>query len=307
MERTITNFRGIYGILTAAFGSNLDLDEASMRRQAEFCVRGGSHGIVVPVNASEFIVLSDEERRNCIRWTVEQTAGRVPVIAGITAQSAHQAVEFARFAKAVGADGVIAMPPYVHKAPFSAIIEYYSRIADAAQLPVFIQNYIPPVGTPLSAQQCVEIVQKVPLALYVKEETEHSGHVISEIDRLTKDLPEGSYFGTMGGKASRYLIDEYRRNACGNMPACDIVDINAKIWNYLDAGQEESAIALFEKALPLTNMEYMFGYIFYKAVLKRRGVIENSIVRVAGDNHLDELDLYEMDRILQSLESEFIV
>ena len=90
-------FRGIYGILTSAFLEDLELDEESIRRQAEFCVRGGAHGIVVPVNASEFFVLSDEERKRVIRWTVETVAGRVPVIAGVTAQSAqHAARSFLR-------------------------------------------------------------------------------------------------------------------------------------------------------------------------------------------------------------------
>ena len=60
----------------------MSLDEKSVRSQVDFCVKAGSHGIVVPVNASEFIVLSDEERKDIIRFTVEQAAGRVPVIAG---------------------------------------------------------------------------------------------------------------------------------------------------------------------------------------------------------------------------------
>ena len=44
-------FRGIYGILTSAFREDLELDEESIRRQAEFCVRGGAHGIVVPASS----------------------------------------------------------------------------------------------------------------------------------------------------------------------------------------------------------------------------------------------------------------
>lgn len=299
------NFRGIFGILTASYKENLDLDETGIRRQTDFCVRGGSHGIVVPVNASEFIVLSDEERKNMIRWTVEENGGRIPIIAGITAQSAHQAVEFAAFAREVGADGIIAMPPYSARATDDEIVDFYRRIGDAARLPVFIQNYIPPVGTPMSPELCIRIIKEAEYVCYVKEETQYSSHVLTKIAQLAEELPKGKYLGTMGGKAGRYLIDEYKRGACGNMPACDIVDIDAKIWNLLDEGNWEDAIALYEKAVPLMNMEYMYGYRFYKAVLKHRGIIENDYIRVPGGHSLDDVDREEMKRILKGLEPYF--
>lgn len=296
------NFRGIYGILTAAYKEDMDLDEISIRKQADFCVRGKSHGIVVPVNASEFIVLSDQERKDIIRWTVEETAGRIPVIAGITTQSTHQSVEFAHFAKEIGADGIIAMPPYSARATDDEIVDFYKRIGDAAQLPVFIQNYIPPVGTTMSPELCIRIIREAEFVKYIKEETQYSGHVLTKISELAKELPEGAYLGTMGGKAGRYLIDEYRRGACGNMPACDIVDIDAKIWNLLEEGKQDEAISLYNKAMPLMNMEYMYGYVLYKAVLKKRGIIATDLIRVPGGKRLDYLDEVELERILNELE-----
>ena len=86
------------------------------------------------------------------------------------------------------------------------------------------------------------------------------------------------------------------------MPACDIVDIDAQIWNLLDAGKEEAAIDLYNKAIPLMNMEYMYGYVLYKAVLKKRGIIAEDLVRVPGGKQLDDLDQVELDRILKELE-----
>ena len=105
----MTQFRGIFGILTASYKEDMSLDEKSVRSQVDFCVKAGSHGIVVPVNASEFIVLSDEERKDIIRFTVEQAAGRVPVIAGVTTQSTYQSVEFAAYAGKIGGLGLLMM------------------------------------------------------------------------------------------------------------------------------------------------------------------------------------------------------
>lgn len=298
-------FRGIYGIMTAPFKENLDLDIEDIRSEAEFCVKAGSHGIVVPVNASEFIFLSDEERKIFVKETVETVAKRVPVIAGVAATNTHSAIEFARHAKEVGADGVIAMPPYIAKGNLDDIIEYYKAIAAACELPVFIQNYGGAIGTPMSAEACLRIIQEVDGVEYVKEETDRSSHVITQMNELAKNLPEGRYKGVMGGKACRYLIDEYRRGACGCMPACEIVDVMSTVWDLLDAGKQAEGEALYEKAIPLLNEEFMYGHAVYKEVLKRRGVIKLANNRQPGDSGLDAMDHVELDRILNALSPYF--
>ena len=82
----------------------------------------------------------------------------------------------------------------------------------------------------------------------------------------------------MGGIAGRFLLDEYRRGACGTMPACEATDIHVQVWNALDEGNEELARQLFNRLLPLLNMESRsFGVI--KAVLKRRGIIASDYMR----------------------------
>ncbi len=300
-------FRGIYAILTTPFREDLSLDEPSLKRMVNFCVAAGSHGIVVPVNASEYTSLSDEERKTLVRWAVETCAGRIPVIAGVAGVSIPVAVDFARHARQAGADGVIAMPPYINKASRPERLEYYQRIAEAADLPVFIQNYNEPIGTALSAEECVDIVQKVEHVRYIKEETTFSSHTLTKIEELAVPLPSGKYLGTMGGKAGKYLIDEYRRGCCGNMPACEVVDIQVRIWNLLEQGREAEAAAVFNRVLPLLNFEAMYGSALYKALLKRRGIIDCARVRQMGGRNLDTLDLVELDRIYAEIESLFTV
>lgn len=300
-------FRGIYAILTTPFHEDLSLDRDGLERMVDYCVAAGSHGIVIPVNASEYTSLADWERKLVVEWTVNKCAGRIPVIAGVAGVSIPVAVDFARHARVSGADGVIAMPPYINKASRSEIMEYYHRIAEAAELPVFIQNYIGPVGTPLSAEECVQIVSEVENVRYIKEETAFSGHVMSKIGELAKDLPKDKYLGTMGGKAGRYLLDEYRRGCCGNMPACEVVDVQVKIWNALEAGDEKTAVALFNRVLPLLNFEAMYGSALYKVMLKKRGIIDCARVRQMGGRNLDELDMREFERIYEEIKPIFTV
>ena len=139
-------WRGIFTIPSTPFDDQGVLDVESLRREIDFCVEAGAHGIVSPVNASEFWTLSDDERKLVIRVVVEQTAGRIPVVAGAAGVSDQHAAMMAKYAQEVGADAVIAMPPYARPIPTSEIYAYYKAMSDAITIPIFIQNHDAPAG-----------------------------------------------------------------------------------------------------------------------------------------------------------------
>ncbi|HEY3109386.1 MAG TPA: dihydrodipicolinate synthase family protein, partial [Chloroflexota bacterium] len=101
-------FRGVYAIPPTPFTDDDQVDEASLRRCVDFCVENGADGVVAPVNASEGPFLTDGERRRVVEIVVEQANRRVPVVAGVSAQSTRASVEYARQAEAAGADAVMA-------------------------------------------------------------------------------------------------------------------------------------------------------------------------------------------------------
>src|SRR5436190_6116831 len=118
-------YRGVFTIPCTPFTERGALDEASLQREVEFCIQCGAHGLVAPVNASEFTSLSDDERKRVVEIVVKATAGRAPVVAGVSAVSAEVAALFARHAADSGADALIAIPPYVRKAAPEEIFAYY--------------------------------------------------------------------------------------------------------------------------------------------------------------------------------------
>ncbi|MHC4480321.1 MAG: dihydrodipicolinate synthase family protein, partial [Planctomycetota bacterium] len=148
------NMRGVFTIPSTPFREDGRVDEPAFRRIVDFCVECGAHGLVYPVNASEFTALSDRERMELSEVLVEQNAGRLPVVIGVAGVSGEVAADFAAHARGIGADAVIAMPPYVRRGrlPQEVILQYYRRISDACELPIFIQNYVPPVGTDISVE-----------------------------------------------------------------------------------------------------------------------------------------------------------
>ena len=80
---TSNSYRGVFTIPSTPFRENGEIDIPSFRRMIDFCIECGSHGLVYPVNASEFTALSDAERLELSEVLVKQNAGQLPAIIGV--------------------------------------------------------------------------------------------------------------------------------------------------------------------------------------------------------------------------------
>lgn len=294
-----TSPRGVYAIPPTPFDEAGALDEASLRRCVEFCVMAGAGGIVTPVNASESIALTDAERLTVAEIAVGQAAGRIPVVIGVSGASTAAAVLYASHAARIGADSVMAMPPYVKHPPAGEIFDFYAAVAAAAAgLPVWIQDYVGPIGTPMAPALLARLLREIPGVSYLKEETELAPQVMTRVRELASD----DLHGMMGGMAGRFMLEEYRRGACGTMPACEVADAHVLVWQALERGEEAEARRLHTCLLPLLNFEAMYSFTVYKEVLLRRGVIACARTRVPGAARLDAESRRELDAILHTLE-----
>lgn len=293
----MSTFRGIFTIPTTPFDDNGQVDVESFKRVVDFCVECGAHGLVYPVNASEFSTLSDDERMRMSEVLVEQNAGRVPTVIGVQHLSAEVAVRFAEHAREIGADSVIAMPPYAwKKAPaMDAIFDYYRAIAAAARIPVFVQNNPPPIGIVMSAEFLSRMCDEIEYVDYVKEETPPS--TIAHTRLL--EVNGGSCKGIMGGAGGRYLVEEHRRGTCGQMPGCHVTDVVVQLWDALEAGDRDRTMHVYKEMGPLFHFENQLPGC-YKEVLKRRGVIASAYKR-NGLMPLDDVSSAYLDEILAAL------
>ena len=296
---TTSYFHGIFTIPQTPFTDTGLLDTESLRREIDFCIEAGAHGIVYPVMVSEFWLLSDDERKDAIEVVVRQTDGRAPVIAGVAGVSTEVAVMFSRFSSEVGADGVIALPPYVIKPNLNGLVDYYRAVAAAIDGPVFIQNFDPPLGSSLSPQFIQKLLIDIPNISYVKEEMMPCGHSLSALIETCGDELHGTFTGFSG----RWFINELNRGASGTMPACQFTDVMVTLYERFRAGDIEGAREMHTALLPLVNIENLYGVIFCKEILKRRGIITTTYTRAPG--RLDRHDHAEIDRLLQDVEGWF--
>lgn len=130
--------RGIVPILLTPFDDDGRIDEESLRSEVEFTLEAGVHGLGLALG-SEFLKMSEDERRRVTRVVVEQVRGRVPVVVNTGAQSNVVAALYSRQAEELGASAVMCMPPSTGVSG-TEMRSYFKAISDAVRVPVWIQD-----------------------------------------------------------------------------------------------------------------------------------------------------------------------
>ncbi|MET7693584.1 5-dehydro-4-deoxyglucarate dehydratase [Streptomyces sp. NPDC005483] len=130
-----------------AYGPDGSVDLAVYQAHVRRGVDAGAAAVFACCGTGEFHALTPEEFEACVRAAVEATAGRVPVVAGAGYGTAL-AVRYARLAEAAGADGLLAMPPYLVVAGQEGLLRHYREVAAATALPVIVYQRDNAVFTP---------------------------------------------------------------------------------------------------------------------------------------------------------------
>lgn len=284
--------KGLFGLLPTPYTDDLEIHTADLKSVANFCCESGQHGIVWPVMVGEYYFLGESERVMALDAVLEEVNGRLPVVFGCSGISTLQSVLYARAAQKAGADAVIAMAPA--RAGARLAIDMFHRIGEVFDGPIFVQN----AGghSPLTGEQIVKLIDDVPGIQYVKEERQPAPPSIAEVSRLAGDKLKTIF----GGSAGKQIPDEVTRGANGCMPACEIGDVLARVFELLWAGDEEAARDLHTRALPLINLE---THPFMRYILKRRGVFTSSAER-APARQLDSDDKREISILLKAIEND---
>jgi len=162
----------------------LDLD--TLRRLIDWHIAEGSDGIVIVGTTGESPTVSYDEHCLLIRTTVEQVAGRVPVIAGTGANSTAEAIELTACAKAVGAQAGLSVVPYYNKPTQEGLYQHFRKIAEAVDLPLILYNVPGRTVTDLSNDTTLRLAD-VPGIVGIKDAT---GNMERAADLLRR-APEG--------------------------------------------------------------------------------------------------------------------
>jgi len=138
MSNTI--FKGIATALITPFDTNNNVDYDALGRIIDWQIDCGIDALVACGTTGEGPTLTDEEHKEVIRYTVERTAGRVPVIAGTGSNDFAYAVELTNYACNVGADAMLVVTPYYNKATQNGLYQTFMKLADISTKPLILYN-----------------------------------------------------------------------------------------------------------------------------------------------------------------------
>ncbi len=133
-------FTGAATALVTPFDATGAVDYKAFAKLIDFQIAGGIDALVICGTTGEGSTLTDEEHRECIRFSVEYIAGRVPVIAGTGSNDTDYANSLSKYACEVGADGLLLVTPYYNKATPKGLIKSFLDTAEKTDKPIILYN-----------------------------------------------------------------------------------------------------------------------------------------------------------------------
>ncbi len=271
---------GVVPIIPTPFTEKEEIDEAALRKLVEFAISNGIMAACLPAYASEFYKLTDDEKLQVVKIAVEQSAGRMQIVAQSNHPSLKVAIRLAQANVEAGADVISLAVPRIFGLPEQSLKEYLSGFLQAIpETPVLIQDFNPG-GASISVEFIRELMEEHSNFKYLKLEEPLCAPKFERIIKAT-----GGKIGLMEGWGGLYMLELVPVGIAGVMPGLGVSDLLQKIFWLRKNGDNNEAFDLFEKVMPqiffsLQNME-LFHYA-EKELLIERGVLRNSVVRKAG-------------------------
>lgn len=179
---------GILPALLTAFDES-GVDTKATGKLVDTLMKAGVDGLYVGGSSGEMVLQSTDERKALLECVMENVAGRGCVIAHVGALSTADTVTLAKHAKSVGADAVSSVTPLYYKYSFREVKAYYTRIAEAAELPVIIYNIPALTGMSLNSAQLGELLS-IPGVGGMK----FTSSDFYQLERLRTDFPNHVFY-----------------------------------------------------------------------------------------------------------------
>lgn len=290
-------WQGIFVIMQTPFHEDLAIDEESLRKETDFLCRGGVHGVVWPAGAGESSSISFNERMRFSPAVVKEAKGRTKVLIGVHGANKFEAMEYARFAEKIGADGLHALGPEDNFGDQKYMEDYFTSIASVSKLPMCIQVS----NSGMTTDFLLRMAEKIPSVRILKLEM---GNIPQEVERVLRERKRPDVYASTGGGAMN-LYTEMERGSGGTMAGAGFADIQAKIWDLFHDGKKKDSFELFQRFLLSAVLERRTTFVLMKEVLRRRGIFKNVVMRRTSRFTMDAADLRELDEIMEILRPDF--
>ena len=167
----MSKFKGTYTVMITPFSANgRSINEVALTNFVNWQIEQGIHGLIPLGSTGEFLSLTDAERHQTAKLTIDTAAGRVPVLVGTAAENTWDVIRYSREAESLGADGVMIIPPFYSTPTDDELYVHFKLISDAISLPIMIYNN--PATSNIDMQPAlVARLAEIDNVSYIKEST----------------------------------------------------------------------------------------------------------------------------------------
>ena len=241
----MTKLKGIIAPFTTPFKENGEIDLNLIKPQVDWLIENGVHGLAAGGSTGEGHVLNRDEYVSLMTKTSESLNSRVPLVAGIIANSTAEVIARGNSVKSLNVSALQITPPsYLFRPDDDAMINHFREIHEECQIPILIYNVVP--WCYLSPDLLLRIMDEVPGVLGVKQS---AGDMKLFADLIRRAKPENMIFSAVDA----LLYSSYQLGAPGSIAAILTAapGPSVKLWDAVIAEDWNIGKDLHEKLMPL--------------------------------------------------------
>ena len=182
MKKIIFKGSGV-ALVTPFTSTGVNYEE--LKKMLEFQIKEGTDSIIICGTTGEASTMSDTEKKETIKYTVDTVNKSIPIIAGTGGNNTQKVIEMSKYAESVGVDALLIVTPYYNKTTQEGLLKHYEKIANSVNIPIILYNVPGRTGLNILPKTCYEL-SKIPNIVAIKEA---SGDIsqVAEIANLCGD------------------------------------------------------------------------------------------------------------------------
>lgn len=239
-------FTGAGVAIVTPFNEDESINYDKLDQLIDYHCNNGTDSIIICGTTGESATMSEKEHMECVKFAIERTKGRLPIIAGTGSNCTRTAIDMSKEAASYGADGLLVVTPYYNKATQEGLVGHYTAVAKEAKAPIIMYSVASRTGCNIEPATAARLIKEVDNIAGIKEA---SGNIsqVAKIMHLT-DGKADLYSGnddqivpilSLGGKGVISVLS--------NVAPQETHDICAKFFE----GDVKGSLELQLKAIPL--------------------------------------------------------
>lgn len=240
-------FEGVIAYPITPFDQNEKVDVFLFKKLVERLIVSGSHGIAPLGSTGVLPYLTDEEKEVITEATIEQVAGRVPILVGVSNLTTEKTIYHAKFAEKAGADAVMIIPMSYWKLTDDEVVKHYDSVASQISIPIMAYNNPATGGVDMSPNLLKRLLE-IPNVTMIKE----SSGDIQRMHYLRSELGEDVAFYNGSNPLALAAFGAGATGWCTAAPNL-IPDLNIELYNAIRINDLDGARQVFYKQIDLLN------------------------------------------------------